>query len=270
MRLKRTSYVQAAGLIGLLLAWALASDFIRSDALPSPLRVLDAAFGLLGEGVLVHHTMVSLRRVVIGFALGVAAGVALGLLAGLSWFASRTVHVLIELLRPVPGIAWLPLAVLWFGLGESSKVFLIAIGVFFPVFVGTVRGIRQTDPLHVRSAQALGASRWQVIRDVLIPSASPEILTGQRVGLSLGFIYMVAAELIGGRSGLGYMIAYARISGQPDQIYVGILVIGLLNLSLGAIQWLIERHMLRWHFGLDQFAPSLVGRAQLKQTLGAQ
>jgi ABC-type nitrate/sulfonate/bicarbonate transport system permease component len=171
--------------------------------------------------------------------------------AGLFWVAQRTISVLVEILRPVPGIAWLPLAVLWFGLGEGPQYFLIAIGVFFPVFVGTLRGMQQTDPMHVRSAQALGASRLQVVLDVIFPSALPEILTGQRVGLSLGFIYMVAAELISGQSGLGYLITHARLSGLPEQIYVGILVIGALNLSLGAVQKSLERYLLRWHVGLE-------------------
>jgi ABC-type nitrate/sulfonate/bicarbonate transport system permease component len=238
----------------------LASHLVRSDALPGPSQVFDAASRMLTTGSLLRDTVISVRRVLVGFGIGVAAGIALGLLAGLSWLASRTVYVLVELLRPVPGIAWLPLALLWFGLGETSIVFLIALGVFFPVFVGTVRGIRQTDPLHVRSAQALGARRLQIIRDVLVPSALPEILTGQRVGLSLGFIYMVGAELIGGRSGLGYMIAYARIAGQPDQIYVGILVIGMLNLALGVAQRAIEKHLLRWHVGLEQVAEARVAR----------
>jgi sulfonate transport system permease protein len=266
MRHKSAPCAPAAGLVGLLIAWTIASHFVRSDVLPGPLQVLEAGARLLVDGALIGHTLVSLRRVLVGFALGVIGGVVLGLFAGLSWLASRTIYVLVELLRPIPGIAWLPLAMLWFGLGESSKMFLIAIGVFFPVFVGTVRGIRQTDPAHVRSAQALGASRWQVIRDVVVPSALPEIMTGQRVGLSLGFIYMVAAELIGGRSGLGYMIAYARIAGQPDQIYVGILVIGVLNLGFGAVQRAIERHVLRWHLGLDQSGTPMISRLQVKQT----
>jgi ABC-type nitrate/sulfonate/bicarbonate transport system permease component len=243
---------RSAGLIVVVLTWGLASYVIGSDILPNPLEVLYAAGHMIVAGTLLEHTMISLQRVLVGFFLGTLFGVVSGVVVGLSRLARRTIYVLIEILRPVPGIAWLPLAVLWFGFGEGSKYFLIAIGVFFPVFVGTLRGMQQTDFIHVRSAQALGASRAQVVRDVVLPSALPEILTSQRVGLSLGFIYMVAAELISGQSGLGYMITYARMIGLPEQIYVGILLIGALNLGLGAIQRAIERQSLRWHFGLEQ------------------
>jgi ABC-type nitrate/sulfonate/bicarbonate transport system permease component len=269
MKPRVASIAPLLGLLALVAAWTVAAALLRSDALPGPSQVLLAGWRLLADGTLVQHTIVSLRRVLIGFVIGVAAGVILGLFAGLSWFASRTLHVLVELIRPVPGIAWLPLAILWFGLGEASKFFVIAIGVFFPVFVGAARGIRQADPLHVRSARAMGASRWQIIRDVLLPSALPEILTGQRVGLSLGFIYLIAAELIGARSGIGYMISYARIAGHPEHIYVGILLIGLLSLGLGAVQKGIERHMLRWHFGLERGGIAMARPTKLKHGLRA-
>jgi sulfonate transport system permease protein len=261
MRVRDTLYLRCLGVGGLLILWVVVSHLTNVAALPTPGTVLDAAGGMLLNGTLVQHATISVRRVVIGFAVGAAAGIVVGFACALSWLASRTVYVLVELLRPVPGVAWLPLAVLWFGLGEASKIFLVAIGAFFPIFVGAVRGIRQTDPVHVRSAQALGASRWQVIRDVLIPSAMPEILTSQRVGLSLAFIYMVAAELISGTSGLGYMISYARILGRPDQVYVGILVIGTFSLALGAAEQIVERRLLRWHRGLQQpDRSSIVGR----------
>lgn len=266
MRRRATFPAKVIGLLSLVLVWASASYFLNSDVLPGPLQVLDSGGRLLMDGTLAYNTLISLRRVLVGFCIGVGIGVALGFLVGLSWLASRTIYVFIEMLRPVPGIAWLPLAVLWLGLGEGSKYFLVAIGVFFPVFVGTVRGMRQTDPIHVRSAQALGASRWQIIRDVIFPSALPEILTGQRVGLSLGFIYMVAAELIGGQSGLGYMISYARIAGQPNHIYVGVLVIGALSLALGALQTQIDRHALRWHFGLEHSQVSARSRMPIKSS----
>jgi len=243
-------FARSAGLIVVLTLWWLASLMGQSNVLPGPVAVLRSAAQLLVAGTLVEHAAISLQRVLVGFALGTAAGVTLGMTVGLSRLAKRTIYILVEVLRPVPGIAWLPLALLWFGLGEGPKYFLIAIGSFFPVFVGTLRGMQQTDPLHVRSAQALGSSRWQVVRDVIFPSALPEILTAQRVGLSLGFIYMVAAELIGSQSGLGYIITHARLSGLTDQIYVGILLVGALNLGLGTLQRAVERYVLRWHVGL--------------------
>jgi ABC-type nitrate/sulfonate/bicarbonate transport system permease component len=239
------------GLAVVLAVWATYSAFNASSFLPSPWGSAVAAWTLIMNGTLLQDASISVGRVLVGYTFGLVLGVALGLIVGLFWTARHTIYYVFELLRPIPTIAWLPIAVLWFGVSATSIIFVVFTGAFFPVFVSTVRGILQSDPVLIRCARGLGASRWQVVRDVMLPSAFPDILSGQRIGLSMAFIYMVAAELIGAQSGLGYMIMQARTLGQFDQIPVGLLTIGMLNLTFNTGQKQMERVLTRWHAGLE-------------------
>src|SRR6185369_1820250 len=183
-----------------------------------------------------------------GFALAVVVAVPLGVLIGLSSTTHGLIDPLIELLRPVPPIAFIPLAILWFGIGEISKVMIIAYGAFFPIFVNTMAGFREVDRVHIRAAQALGAGRFDIFKDVVLPSAFPQMVTGARLGMGLAFIVLVAAELGAASEGLGYLINDARFSFRTDQIFVGINTIGLLGLALNKGLLEAERRLLRWKF----------------------
>jgi len=183
-----------------------------------------------------------------GFALAMVIALPLGVLMGVSTAVRGLVEPLIELLRPIPPIAFIPLAILWFGIGEISKVTIIAYGAFFPIFVNTMAGFRDVDRVHIRAAQALGAGRYEIFRDVVLPSAFPQMVTGARLGMGLAFIVLVAAELVAASEGLGYLINDARFSFRTDQIFVGMITIGVLGLVLNKMLLEAERRLLRWKF----------------------
>jgi ABC-type nitrate/sulfonate/bicarbonate transport system permease component len=153
---------------------------------------------------------------------------------------------LLELLRPIPPIAMIPLAILWLGIGEVSKVFIIMYGAFFPILVNTVAGFREVETVHIRAAQSLGASRLEIFRDVVLRSAFPFIVVGARLGMSMAFIVLVAAELIASSEGLGYMINDARYNFQTDKIFLGMACIGVLGFLLNKGLLEIERRVLKW------------------------
>jgi len=198
------------------------------------------------DGTLAWHAAVSLVRVAAGFALAVAIALPLGMLMGLS---SRIYHALepwIELVRPIPPIAWIPLAILWLGIEEASKVFIIAYGAFFPIMINTMAGFRNLDPVHLRAARILGAGRVQIFWHVVARSASRRIATGLRLGLGMAFIVLVAAELIAANAGLGFLIQEARFNVQTDRVLVGMAAIGVIGFGLNAALQALERRVIRW------------------------
>jgi ABC-type nitrate/sulfonate/bicarbonate transport system permease component len=231
-----------------IVAWTVATTFglVNRVLVPSPQDVARAAWVAIGDGSLARNTLASLARVVEGFLVAMAIAVPLGAFMGISKTLRGLVEPLIELLRPVPPIAFIPLAILWFGIGELSKVMIIAYGAFFPIFVNTMSGFRDVDRVHIRAAQTLGAHRWHLFRDVVLPSAFPQIVTGARLGMGMAFIVLVAAELVASSEGLGYLINDARFSFRTDQIFVGIITIGLLGLLLNKGLLEAERRLLRW------------------------
>ena len=165
---------------------------------------------------------------------------------GNSRIARGLVEPIIELVRPIPPIAIIPIAILWFGIGEISKVFIIAYGAFFPILVNTMAGFREVDPVLVRAAKMLGANRWETFRDVVLRSALPFIIVGSRLGMGLAFIVLVAAELIASSEGLGFLINDARYNFRTDQVFLGMILIGVLGFALNKLLIEIERRLLRW------------------------
>lgn len=233
-----------------IVLWIVVSEtgLVNRVLVPSPADVLHAALAAMRDGTLLRNTVASLLRVLEGFALAMVFAVPLGVLMGVSITVRGLVEPLIELLRPVPPIAFIPLAILWFGIGEISKVAIIAYGAFFPIFVNTMSGFRDVDRVHIRAAQALGAGRYEIFRDVVLPSAFPQMVTGARLGMGLAFIVLVAAELVAASEGLGYLINDARFSFRTDQIFVGMIVIGVLGFVLNKALLEAERRLLRWKF----------------------
>lgn len=244
----------ALGIIGTLaviLLWetAVRTGLIDPAVFPSPSLAIAAAAERLTARQLGENLSWSLARVFSGFALGALAGVVVGVLAG--WYRrfGLLVSPLVELLRPIPPLAWIPLAIIWFGLGEPSKFFIIFLGAFFPVVTAAYQGMRSVDPMLLRAGQTMGLSGVPLLLRVAIPAAAPDLATGLRIGWGLSFGVLVAAELIAADRGLGYMIIAERnTGGSVGVIIVGILLIGALNLLTDAAIGVAIRHWVgRWH-----------------------
>jgi ABC-type nitrate/sulfonate/bicarbonate transport system permease component len=187
-----------------------------------------------------------MRRVIQGFGIAAVAGVVVGLAVGTWKPLEKLVEPMIELLRPIPPLAFLPMMVLWFGIGEMSKIAFIAYAAFFPVFTTTLEGIKYVDPVLIRAASSLGASRTDLFRYVVLPAATPSIITGLRLGFGLSFFVIVAAEFIAADSGLGYMINDARTFFLVSQMLLGAVVIGLIGFVVNLVLRSIEGWLLRW------------------------
>jgi ABC-type nitrate/sulfonate/bicarbonate transport system permease component len=217
--------------------------------LPSPLDIARAFWTSLMDGTLLQNVIASLMRVVEGFLLAFVVAVPMGVAMGLSRTLGGLCDPLLELLRPIPPIAVIPLAILWFGIGEFSKVWIIAYGAFFPILLNTMAGFREVERAQVRAAQALGANRYQIFRDVVLRSALPFVIVGARLGMSMAFIVLVAAELIASSSGLGFMISDARYKFRTDEMFLGMACIGALGFGLNVLLRATERRLLKWKSG---------------------
>lgn len=206
------------------------------------------AWALSGE--LPHDAWASLYRVVVGFAIGAVLALPLGLWMGASRNGSELMNPLIQFLRPIPPIAYIPLAMLWFGLGDPPALFLISIGAFFPILINTIAGVRNVDSIYIRAAQNLGADRFTMFRRVVLPAATPYILTGMRVGMGTAFICVIVAEMIAVNSGVGYRILEAREYSWSDKVIAGMITIGFLGLMIDLFMDRLNNRLLRWHRGI--------------------
>lgn len=240
-----------AGIALVLGLWELATRVgaIDPSIFPGPITAVRMAAGRLPASVFLDNMGWSLFRVTVGFALGAVTGTIVGFAAG--WYRGfgYVARPLIELLRPIPPLAWIPLAIIWFGLGEPSKLFMVFLGAFFPVVTAAYHGITHIDPALIRASRSFGLKGVAMLFHVGIPASAPDLATGIRVGWGLSFGVLVAAELIAADRGLGFMIMNERNSGgSVSVIIVGILLIGLLNLvSDAAITAFIQRRIGRWH-----------------------
>jgi taurine transport system permease protein len=248
-----TRWISGLTLISLLAVWwaVTAAEWIEPLFLPSPAAVLSKAWLLLTQGymesTLWQHLGASLGR--IGLALGAAivSAIPIGIAIGHNRIARGILDPLIEFYRPIPPLAYLPLIVIWCGIGELSKVLLIYLAIFAPIAIATATGVRTVDPAKLRAAQSLGATRAQLIRHVILPSALPDILTGVRIGLGVGWSTLVAAELIAATSGLGFMVQSAAQFLVTDVVVLGILVIALIAFALEMSLRALQRKLVPWH-----------------------
>jgi ABC-type nitrate/sulfonate/bicarbonate transport system permease component len=214
--------------------------------LPGPWLVLDSLAELAAKGQLAGHVAATLERVAVGFGTGAVAGVALGLAAGALAPVRHVVEPLVELLRPIPPLALLPMFIVWVGIGEPSKVAFITYATFFPVFLTTVTGVRQIDPVLLRAAQSLGARGVALFVRVILPAALPDVLTGLRLGVALAFFVIVISEFIGAEQGLGFLINDGRNFFQVPQMLGAAVVLGLLGYAGNELVRLLERRLTRW------------------------
>ncbi|MCL6552314.1 MAG: ABC transporter permease [Firmicutes bacterium] len=238
------------GIVAVLALWEATASLRLLDpsVFPGPLAVARAAAVVLPPQRVWPHVTSSLSRIAWGFALGAGLGIAVGVASGWYRWVGTIVRGPIELLRPIPPLAWIPLALIWFGLGEASKVFIIFLGAFFPVVVNTAKGVAGIDVDLFRAAQTLGLRGWRLLARVAVPAALPDIATGIRVGWSLSFGALVAAELLAADRGLGFMIMHARELGQIAVIVYGIILIGALNVVTDWGLRQLMRRRLRWHW----------------------
>lgn len=213
---------------------------------PAPSSILDQMFVLIQSGELWSNLVVSLRRLFIGFWVGLVPGLLLGVVMGLSRPIRAAISPLVSGTYPIPKSALLPLILLIFGLGETSKIVMVAIGVFYPVVLNTVAGVVQIAPIYYDVSKNFGASRWQVFRTVAVPGAMPNIMTGVELGAGLGLILIAIAEMVGAQSGLGYMIWNAWQLYSVETMYVGLLVIALIGYSLSLLVTAVSRLLMPW------------------------
>jgi ABC-type nitrate/sulfonate/bicarbonate transport system permease component len=240
----------AAGILVVLVAW---EAFARSGAVspavfPAPTAAVARAIEMLTPADLAHHVGISLFRILAGFSLGAVAGIAVAVAA--AWYRGfgRIVGPIVELLRPIPPLAWIPMAIVWFGLGEPSKIFVIFLGAFFPILTNAYRGITGVDPVLLRAAQTMDVRGPRLLTSVMLPAALPDIATGLRVGWGLSFGVLVAAELIAADAGMGYLITNARQVGEIGIVVFGILLIGTVTILTDfALAALIRRRLGKWH-----------------------
>jgi NitT/TauT family transport system permease protein len=219
--------------------------------LPSPVAVATKWYEYGMSGELWQDAWGSLYRVIVGFAIGTALALPLGLLMGAVPWIMRLCNLTIQVLRPIPPIAYIPMAILWFGLGNPPAIFLIVIGAFFPVLMNTIAGVRQVDGIYLRAARNLGASQGTIFLRVILPAATPYIFSGMRIAMGTAFIVVIVAEMIAVSNGLGFRILEGREYFWMDKIIAGMLTIGLIGLGIDTAMSSLNNHLLRWHRGME-------------------
>jgi len=238
----------APTLVAIIVVWQLASSMaiVNPVLFPSPAKVWFAAVDMFASGVFQKDMLVSLRRAATGFLLGATLGVALGLLTSRVKLFSIGLGAVFNLLRPIPAIALVPIAVVWFGIGEESKYFVIAYTVFLAVWLNTHHGMEHVPETYIRAARSLGASRSLEFLQVVVPASAPHIFAGLRFGAALAFLSLVAAELTGASSGIGYRLDEARQYILVDRMFVGLIELGVLGALLDALFVWIGRRLVHW------------------------
>lgn len=237
----------AAVLIGM---WDAAVRLVGSDLFPKPIEVLAGIRELAAQGLLLKYIVASLYRVTWGFSLAVVMGVPFGLMMG--WFPRMyaAFNPLLQVLRPISPIAWIPIAILWFGVSDAAPIFLIFLASVFPIAVSASAAVQNLQPVYLRAARNFGLSEMQLFRLVILPAALPQIITGLRIALGVAWLVVVAAEMIAVNSGLGYLIIDARNAGKRyDLVVAGMILIGTIGLVLDLLVRRMERFdSVRWGY----------------------
>jgi len=247
--------MQISGILAVIVIWEIVTAYLhmfKPVILPPPSTVLLSMIGMIGNGEIFMHAGYSLMRVLLGFAVAAVVAIPLGIAMGWVREISYIIDPIMEVLRPIPPIAWIGLALLWFGLGLNSAVFLVFIGAFFPILLNTVSGVRSVDKKLIEVAYTFGARDLEVLRKVVIPASLPTMFTGMRVGMGIGWMCVVAAEMVAVKYGLGNLILEASNFLQTDRVFVGMITIGILGLIINVIFQLAGDRIFAWQKGVSK------------------
>jgi NitT/TauT family transport system permease protein len=231
-----------------LVLWQVLStlQLVNPTLFPSPIQVGQAAVDLAQSGVLFDDLRESVTRALVGFSIGAASGIFVGLLTARTRLFHLLLNPLFTILRPIPAIALAPVAIVWFGIGEGSKYFVIAYTVFLAVWLSTHHGMEHISSVYIRASRSLGASRFREFTTVVIPASAPHIVAGLRFGAALAFLSLVAAELTGASAGIGYRLQEARQYILMDRMFVGLIELGLLGALVDTMFVLVSRWLIHW------------------------
>jgi taurine transport system permease protein len=245
------SVVSASAFIGFweYLAWIGAID---PEFFPPPSHVWGELVKLLSDGTLLIYILESARRVLLGFLLSAAVGIPLGILLGTFLPLRWIVQPVISIIRPLPSLAWIPLSLLWLGIGESQKYAIVFMGTLAPLVVFVTDATLRVEPIYIRAARNLGASRWRIMWEVVLPSALPSIISALKVTLALAWTCIISAEMVGSKDGLGYLIWNAKDWSNVGQVIVGMLAISATVLALDSMVRLVEHRLIPWHRHQEQ------------------
>lgn len=251
LQLGETQFIVLSWLapVGILLLWEAASraGLITPQVLPAPSSIAETAGRLIASGELPKHLGASLARAATGFVIGGTIGFVLGILVGFSRLAEAALDRSIQMIRAIPFLALLPLVIVWFGVDESGKIFLVSLAVLFPIYINTVLGVRQVDPKLLELASVTGLSRLETIRQIILPGAMPSILTGVRYSLATAWLALVIAETVATTRGIGFLAMDAREFLQTNVIVLTILIYALIGLGADGLARALERSLLAWH-----------------------
>jgi len=257
-RLLKNRYVlYVVSIVGLLAIWHFSAvSGTYSKYMPTPGMVLNELWRIAHENLagqnLLGHLWSSLHRVLIGFAIGSVVGVPLGLFMALNRYVNNLVKPVFDLIKPMPPISWISLAILWFGIGEESKVFIIAIGAFVPALINSYNGIRLVDPALYDAIRMLGANRWQTMVEVTFPAGFPALFAGLQIALSVAWSCVLAAELVSARSGMGFLIILGMTMSNPSMILSGMVVIAITAYLITVVLSKVEKWVCPWKVELTQ------------------
>ncbi|MBT2337198.1 ABC transporter permease [Variovorax paradoxus] len=242
------AWLSVVSLLIFLLGWELVcrSGAVDPIFLPPPSQVLTRAASMWGQDTLAWHVLASTRRVMVGFLAAVAVAIPLGIWLGTSRIARAIFDPVISFLRPLPSMSWIPLSLLWFGINETQKYSIVFMGSFVPALLYVMEATRSIDPLLIRAARNLGAQRWQVMREVLLPGCLPQIISGMKIILGLSWTCVISAELVAAKEGLGFMIMNGKEFFQTDTVVLGMVLISFTVLATDLLVRALERWLLDW------------------------
>ncbi|MCH3965144.1 MAG: ABC transporter permease [Clostridium sp.] len=235
----------------LIILWQILSDrgLIKQSVLPSPHTIFLAFIDMVKSGDLARNLSISILRVIKGYCIGASLGIICGIFIGLFRIAENAVDLLIGFLRPIPIVAWVPVLILWMGIGEASKITVIVIGSFWPILINTIYGIKGADKKYLEVSEILEKSKLETLEKIVFPSALPSIFTGLRIGIGSAWMSVITAEIIAATSGIGYSISYARELSQPDIMLVGVASIGVIGFLIDYIIKKLQILVVRWDSG---------------------